>query len=77
MVHPRLTQIEERMKKGKDFTLTRSDYLRLTGTDIPQKASYTQKSSAVAKRAKQYGYQITVVPERLVFTKIGEKQENE
>ena len=43
---------------------------RMTGADIPKSKSYTEKRSAVSKRAKEYGYTITVIPEQLVFSKI-------
>lgn len=66
---PILDGIISEMKKGKDFTLTRSQYLSLTGTDIPQDKSYTEKRSAVAKRAAENGYYIQVVPEVLQFRK--------
>lgn len=70
MGRPKLTRIEEEMKKGKDFFLTRSQYITLTGADIPQKKSYTEKNSAVAKKASEYGYSITVITEVLEFKKI-------
>ncbi len=69
MKKPDLTKIENKMESGKDFTITREQYLKLTGADIPQKKSYTEKDSAVAKRAKKMGYTITVIPEKLVFSK--------
>ena len=42
MARPKLEKIEERLKCGKDFTLSRGDYLRLIGADIPQDALYTR-----------------------------------
>ena len=42
----------------------------MTGIDIPKSKYYTEKRSAVAKRAKEYGYTLTVIPERLVFSKL-------
>ena len=61
MPPPKLGPVEERMKEGM----------------IPQNALYTRKSSAVAKRAKQYGYQIIVIKEQLIFTRIKEKEKND
>ena len=55
------------MESGEDFTLSRPEYLKLTGVDIPQDKSYTEKRSAVAKRAKECGYVLEVIPEQLVF----------
>ena len=76
MSKPKLERIVDRFKKGKNFSLSREEYIRLTGADIPQSASYTRSSSAIAKRAKEYGYQITVIPETLVFTRIDGGEEN-
>lgn len=60
------------LEKGDNFSLNRSQYKykRMTGADIPKSKSYTEKRSAVSKRAKKYGYTITVIPEQLVFSKI-------
>lgn len=67
---PDLKKIIASFEKGKDFTLTRQQYINSTGIDIPQNASYIKKSSAVAKKAMEYGYKIDVIPEKLIFTKI-------
>ena len=66
---PKLDKIVSKMEAGKDFTLSRSQYLQLTGTDIPQNRSYTEKQSAVAKCAKEHGYVVVVIPEVLEFIK--------
>ena len=67
---PKLDKIVERMERGKDFTITRPEYIAITGIDLPQDKSYTEKRSAVAKRAKECGYAIEVIPEKLVFRKV-------
>ena len=67
---PNLIQIEKRMQNGKNFTLTRADYIKLTGVDIPQDKYYTERRSAVARRARDNGYVIEVIPEKLVFKKV-------
>ena len=67
--HPKLEMIIKKMEKGKDFDLTRSEYIILTGCDIPQEKNYTEKRSAVAQRAREHGYDVIVIPERLVFKK--------
>lgn len=59
------------MEKGRDFKIDRQEYIKLTGVDIPQKKSYAEKDSAVAKSAKKYGYEIHIIPEVIEFKKIG------
>lgn len=70
MKKPNLTDVDKMLERGKDFELTRDKYLKMTGADIPQDKNYTQKRSAVAKHAKNFGYVIEVIPEKLVFHKI-------
>lgn len=66
---PKLVEIEKMFEKGKEFTLSREMYIKLTGCDIPQDKNYTKNRSAIANRAKSYGFRIDVVPEQLVFKK--------
>ncbi len=70
---PILTGFEDKFASGKDFSITRSEYIRLTGADIPQDKSYTCKKSAIAKMATGHGYHIEVIPETLKFKKIDQK----
>ena len=70
MRKPDLSKIEAKMKNGKSFSITRKQYLKMTGSDIPQDQNYTKKRSAVAKRAYENGFVIDVQPEVLFFTKI-------
>lgn len=67
--HPILEGIKKRMAKGKDFQLTRTKYIQLTGVDIPQDKSYTKRKSAIAKAAKENGYEVEVVEEIIKFKK--------
>ncbi len=64
---PKLEGILRRMKKGLDFELTRSMYIKLTGVDIPQDKSYTERKSAIAKLAETEGYEVIVIQEKLLF----------
>ena len=66
---PKLEKIEELLKQGKNFSLTRERYISLTGMDIPQSKSYTENKSAVAKRANDYNYRLKVKSEIIEFTK--------
>ena len=67
--HPDLTKIIAKMQTGEDFTINRPQYLAWTGVDIPERKYYTEKKSAVARRAEEMGYKVEVIPEQLVFTK--------
>ena len=69
MRKPNLKEIEEKFELGADFSLSRKQYIELTGVDIPQDKYYTEKCSAIAKTAGRYGYRITVIPEVLQFQK--------
>ena len=74
MAKPRLDEIEDMLLKGKDFDLSSEDYYRLTGTHIPKNKWYTENNSAVAKRANEHKYEITVVIQKLEFRKIKSKK---
>lgn len=58
--HPDLSQIDDIMQKGDNFSVSGEEYERLTGAPLPKDDSYLQKKSAVAKRAKDAGFQIKV-----------------
>ena len=67
--HPKLDYFVGKFAKGEEFCVSRFDYYKITGIDTPQNSYYTKKNSAIAKRAKEYGYEIEVVPEQLRFVK--------
>lgn len=67
--HPRMNEIERKLASGKNFMLSRLEYINMTGADTPQNPYYTVKRSAVAKLASKYGYVIQLIPEKLVFNK--------
>ena len=71
--HPKLDEIKKRMQKGKDFQLTRTQYIQSTGVDIPQDKSYTEKRSAVAKIAQEAGFEVQIIEEVIQFKSRGEK----
>ena len=58
MAKPNLSQIELQLKSGHNFSLTEEQYLQTTGTTIPRNPSYLKTRSAIARLAKQYGYQV-------------------
>ena len=69
MAHPKLDKIEKMLEKGKDFELSNEQYKTRTGADFPKSRYYAEKNSAVAKKAKEYGYYIEVIPQRILFIK--------
>ena len=69
MGRPHLGKIEEKLEKGKGFELSNQQYKNLTETDFPKSKYYAEKKSAVAKLAQQYGFQIEVIPQRIIFKK--------
>lgn len=69
MKHPKLDGLIDKMKSGKDFVITRKQYTKMTGIDIPQSKWYTENESAIAKAANENGYSVSVIPEKLEFHK--------
>ena len=69
MATPKLDKIEKQMKSGEAFSLTNSQYKKSTGLDIPKNNNYLVKESAVAKKAKLYGYKIIVHERQISFEK--------
>ena len=69
MKKPKMDAVVEKLKTGANFSINRSEYISMTGVDIPQSKSYTEKKSALAKKANEYGYIITVIPEVIQFIK--------
>ena len=67
--HPDLAPIIEMLQQGQNFRIDRKQYIKYTGIDIPQDRNYTEKRSSVAKKAREFGYDLRVIPETLVFTK--------
>lgn len=70
MSTPNLGKIIKTMEKGKDFELTDGQYKNKTGLDIPKGKSYVEKRSAIARKAKEYGFSIEYTPAKIKFKKI-------
>ncbi len=68
MAKPKLEKIVDMFQLGENFSITREQYIYLTGADIPQSKSYTESKSAIAKKANSFGFKIEVIPELLKFT---------
>ena len=59
MAKPNLSSFELLFQSGKSFSITEEQYFKESGLNFPQQP-YLQKSSALAKMAKAYGYEIKV-----------------
>ena len=67
MKKPKLDEIEKELRKGRNFSLTDEQYLAKTGAQFPQRKSYAQRNSAVAKKAREYGFRVVVIPKIIKF----------
>ncbi len=70
MPKPKFDTIIKMMEGGKSFELTSQEYKKKTGADFPKDKSYAERRSAMAKRAKAYGYSLEVIPLHIKFKKI-------
>lgn len=70
MKNPKLGKIINLMERGADFDLTNQQYKTKTGAEFPKSKSYAEKRSAVARTAKEYGFQIEVIPQKIKFRKL-------
>ena len=59
MAKPNLSSFKLLFQSGKSFSITEEQYIKESGLNLPQQP-YLQKSSALAKMAKEYGYAIEV-----------------
>lgn len=69
MARPNFEKLEKQFERGDDFELTNQQYKSRTGTDFPKDKSYAERKSAVARKAGEYGYQIVVIPQKILFKK--------
>ena len=65
--HPKFDPLNSFAEKGKDFTLTGSQYEEFTGAPLPKGKSYLINHSALACWAKKRGYDIAGVQEEAVI----------
>lgn len=65
MSRPDLKGIIKQFEAGQPFSLTDSQYKKSTGQSLPKSVYYLLKGSAVARKAKDYGYKL-IVQERTV-----------
>ena len=69
--HPKLDALENLFNSGKDFELTDAQYEKKTGTPLPKRPYYLLNDSALARKSKEKGYQLTLVEKRVILTKKG------
>ena len=68
---PKLENLENLFNSGLCFELTDTQYEKKTGVPLPKQPYYLVKKSALAKKAKENGYQLKLIEKRVIFTKIG------
>lgn len=69
MPAPKLEKIIELLESGEQFSLTESQYKGKTGLNVPKNNTYTVKKSAVARKAKEYGYKLVLQERTILFEK--------
>ena len=73
MSKPNLAKIIELLESGEQFSLTESQYETKTGSNVPKDNTYLVKKSAVARKAKEYGYRLVLQERTILF----EKEQND
>ena len=66
---PDLKEINKLLLSEKNFSLTESQYFKITGLNIPKSKYYLKNKSAVYKDAEKYGYVIELQEKTLIFKK--------
>lgn len=66
---PNFEELEHTFSKGEEFSLTEAQYKAKTGAPMPQKKSYLLNNSALAKRAKKFGYRLELIEKTIIFKK--------
>lgn len=69
MARPNFTKIVKQLETGEPFSLTAKQYQNKTGASIPKETYYLLNNSAIARKAKEYGYKLAVQERILLFEK--------
>ena len=69
MSMPKLEKIIKLLESGEPFNLTDTQYHEKTGLHIPKSNSYLLNKSAIARKAKEYGYRLTLQERQISFEK--------
>ena len=70
-----LSSFEAMLQQGRSFELTEAQYEENIKSHMPQ-TNYLKKNSPVAKKAKEYGYQVCVeerIHRVLIVTKLEDR----
>jgi len=61
---PKFDELEQEFEKGVEFYLTDCEYEMRTGAKLPKSNWYLTKNSAIANKAKEYGFIISDIVEK-------------
>lgn len=58
--NPNLSNLLPLFEADSNFTLTETEYKKMTGANLPQNTKYIEEKSALSKYAEKLGYKVTV-----------------
>ncbi len=58
------------LESNEEFSLTEKQYFQNIGKEMPIGTYYLKNSSALSRKAKEYGYEIEVKERTVIFKKI-------
>lgn len=66
---PKINNLKMLFEKEEDFSLTDAQYEKETGATLPKSIYYLKTNSALAKKAKEYGYYLEVIEKTVLLKK--------
>lgn len=57
------------LESNEEFSITEKQYLKNTGREMPKDTYYLRHSSALSKKAEEYGYVIDVNERTIILKK--------
>lgn len=57
------------LESNEEFSITEKQYLKNIGKEMPKDTYYLKHSSALSKKAKEYGYSIEVNERTIILKK--------
>lgn len=64
-----MSALDDLFAKGKDFTLTDTQYKKKIGTSLPKGTYYIKNNSPLARAATKHGFTITEVVEKPIIAR--------
>ena len=64
---PKLENLNNLFESGKDFSLTDAQYEKKTGAMLPKNKKYILNNSALARKAKEYGYSLELIEKEVIL----------